>query len=219
MKNKLMKKQKSINAKDLICMDEHSCKYHYKINLAYSKSDNLLFGERIYKSDARLCLHKILAEIVFVAANNCYNIHGLHFVLYDGLRTIDAQKAMMQTQRAIKNPHWIEKPRMLSPVGSGGHPRGMAIDIGLITPKGEILDMGCAFDHLDKKAHRNYKHPQNIMNNRNILNECMANAAKQLEVPILLLPEEWWDFRLPPHIYEQYAPLSDSDLPENMCLI
>ena len=200
-------------------MDEDLSKYHYKIDLAYAKTDNLLFGEQIYKSSARLWLHNNLAEIVFIAAKHCFEEHGIRFILYDGLRTIDAQKAMMKTQRAIDNPQWMKEPRLLSPAGSGGHPRGMAIDIGLITLKGELLDMGCAFDHLDKQAHRNYKHPQNTMNNRNILDECMISAAKQLETPLLPLPEEWWDFRLPPEIYERYAPLSDSDLPEDMRLI
>ncbi len=220
-----MSQQKIINTEDLICMNQHSYTYNYQINLAYSKTDNLLFGEQIYKSGAKLWLHRTMAEIVFIAAKNCFKTSGFNFVLYDGLRTTDAQEAMLKTKRVIDNPQWLKEPRLLSSTGYGGHPRGMAIDIGLINPDGNFLDMGTDFDYLAQNpdayhnpAHREYKHPQNIIDNRKILDDCMVNAAKELNTPLLPLPQEWWDFRLPPEIYEQYKPISDGDLPKNMQL-
>ncbi len=204
---------------DLICMNDYADKYNYRIDLAYAHEDNLLFGERIYKKSTRLWLYKDLAEIVFSAAQQCFEEHGVRFILYDGLRTTDAQEAMMHTKRARDNPQWMEEPRMLSPTGAGGHPRGMAIDIGLEDIRGELLDMGSDFDCFSEQSHREYKHTPNIQANRNILDKSMEHAAKSLNTPLLPLPQEWWDFRLPPEIYEQYEALSDSDLPEHMRLL
>ncbi len=210
---------KIISPKNLICMDNYASKYNYVIDLAYARNDNLLFGESIYKKSAQLWLYKDLAEIVFLASKYCFEKHKMRFILYDGLRTTNAQEAMMRTKRALDNPHWLDKPRLLSPSGAGGHPRGMAIDIGLEDQSGKLLDMGCAFDCLSEQAHRKYKHSPKIMSNRKILDNSMASAAQKLNMPLSLLLEEWWDFRLPPKIYECYKPLSDNDLPKHMRLM
>ena len=207
-------------------MNMHSDTHHYRVELAYAREDNLLFEERIYRKDAQLWLHKDLAKIVQKAALMCFKKHGLRFILYDGLRTIETQEAMMHTQRVRDNPHWLREPRLLSSPGGGGHPRGMAIDIGLETLEGELLNMGCAFDYLAENpsaehnpAHRNYKHTDDIRKNRYILDSHMENAAQALEIPLFPLPEEWWDFRLPPIIYGKYTPVSEHDLPDDMRLL
>lgn len=214
-----MNSMKSIPINDLVCMQNFADQYHYRIDLAYARADNLLFGEQIYKSDARLWLHKSLANIVFHAAKDCYETHNARFILYDGLRTIDAQEKMMRTKRARENPHWMEEPRMLSTPGSGGHPRGMAIDIGLETREGNLIDMGTPFDSMVDKAHRDYNHPDCIKKNRAMLDESMIMAANNLKTPLRLLSEEWWDFRLPSELYAEYNPLSDDDLPAHIRLI
>ncbi|MBL4804673.1 MAG: hypothetical protein JKY71_07385, partial [Alphaproteobacteria bacterium] len=43
-------------------------------------------------------------------------------------------------------------------------------------------------------------------------------AAHKLGITLFPLPQEWWDFRLPPAYTDQYAPLSDADLPPHMRL-
>jgi D-alanyl-D-alanine dipeptidase len=222
-----MKTLKAISPDDLICMNDLTQNYNFRVEMAYAADDNLLFGERIYRPDAKLYLHKDLAGIVCEAATICLKEHKARFILYDGLRTIEAQERMMQTQRVKDNPQWLEEPRLLSPPGGGGHPRGMAIYIGLETLGGQLLDMGTAFDFLatnpeasHNPAHR--EHPNlstHIMKNRQKLDDSMATAAAKLSLPLLPLPQEWWDFRLPPEVFNQYAPLSDSDLPPSMQLI
>ncbi len=208
----LMKMLKIIRNSDLICMDDYADDYGYRVDLVYAREDNLLFGERIYKKDAKLWLYKDLAKVVFKASEQCFREKNIRFILYDGLRTIEAQKAMIQTKRVLDNPQWIEKPRMLSLAGEGGHPRAMAIDIGLEYSNGVLIDMGSDFDCFSKKSHRDYRHDKNIQYNRNILNSYMERAAKFLGIPLFLLPQEWWDFRLPVEIYEQYAPISESNI-------
>lgn len=209
----------AILTEDLICMNalaEDNC---FRVELAYARDDNLLFGERIYREDAKLWLYKDLADIVCLAARKCYEAHRMRFVLYDGLRTTDAQKAMMLTRRAQDNPQWLEEPRMLSLPGAGGHPRGMAVDIGLEDESGNLLDMGCPFDFMDETAHREYGHSPEVKRNRLILDGAMIRAAENLGIELTLLPEEWWDFRLPKRFYQEYAPLSENDLPEDMRLM
>jgi D-alanyl-D-alanine dipeptidase len=218
---------KHIALTSLICMNECATNLPLRTELAYAQDNNLLFGERIYRPDAKLYLHKFLADIVIKAAQSCHDRYMLRFVLYDGLRTVDAQAQMMETQRVKDNPHWLEEPRLLSPPGSGGHPRAMAIDIGLETMDGTLLDMGTPFDYLAENAntahntaHRAYAHHSpEIMQNRQKLDSTMIKAAQDLGTPLLPLPEEWWDFRLPPEISNEYAPIKEQDLPSHMRLL
>jgi len=212
---------KTIRPKDLVCMNDEAAQYHFRVEVAYARNDNLLFGEQIYRADATLWLYSDLAKIVCKAALKFYKTHGLRFVLYDGLRTVEAQETMMNTRRAIENPHWMEPPRLLSIPGGGGHPRAMAVDIGIENEDRALLDMGCPFDFLadnanstHNPAHREYEHSKEIKHNRGLLDNAMIEAAENLEVELFPLPEEWWDFRLPPSFYREYAPISENDLPE-----
>lgn len=216
-----------IDPKDLVCMNDACFGSPMRVDLAYARADNLLFGEAIYRADARLFLHDVLAKIVIESASLCYKRYGLNLILYDGLRTVDAQERMLLTQRARDNPQWLEPPRLLSPPGAGGHPRGMAVDIGLETPEGELLDMGTPFDFLAKDpspeenpAHRNYQgHSNAVYANRALLDDVMLEAADMHGVALVLLPEEWWDFRLPMAFYQHYMPLHEHDLPADMRLM
>ncbi len=206
--------RKKIDPKNLVAMDMYAKDAPIIIDLAYARPDNLLFGEQIYSSKARLWLHKDLAAIVVAAASHIYKSHGLKCVLFDGLRTTDAQSKMLKTRRVQENPHWLEEPRLLSPPGAGAHPRAMAIDITI-----EGLDMGTPFDDLTEKAHRKYPHAEAIQMNRALLEGSMMRAADDLNLELFPLPQEWWDFRMPQSIYESFDPLAESDLPEEMHLL
>ncbi len=213
---------KTISPHDLICMDDHAHKHHFRVELSYAQKDNLLFNERIYQKNAKLYLHKWLSEVIFHAANQA-QAQGYRLVLYDGLRPFESQEAMMHTKVVKENPHWLEEPRLLSPPGGGAHPRGMAIDCTLEQSDGTQIDMGTAFDYLSdnasanqNRAHRDHILPAEIMRNRAMLDDFFNEAAKFCKMPILALPQEWWDYRLPRDIYEQYAPIKDADLPPHM---
>lgn len=194
----------------------------YRVDLAYAREDNLLFGEQIYQPEAKLFLYKDLASIVKKAALYAHSEYNMRLVLYDGLRTVEAQERMLRTQRAYKNPQWFELG-LLSKPGSGGHPRGMAVDVSLETQDGELLDMGTPFDYLTENshhnpAHRDFKHPEHITTNRKMLDSCITHGAAQTGITVIGLPQEWWDYRLPSEIYDQYIPIRDEDLPREMKL-
>lgn len=217
---------KRINPDQLINMNALQETHGFRVELAYARNDNLLFGERIYKPDAKLWLYEPLAEIIIKAAEHAIK-EGHRFILYDGLRTIEAQEKMLQTQRVKDNPHWLEEPRLLSPPGKGAHPRAMAIDCSLETLSGELLDMGTPFDYLaedssptQNPAHREHTNlSKQVIQNRALLDTYILDSAKTLRFEIIALPQEWWDFRSPSEFYNAFAPIKDEDLPASMrCL-
>ncbi len=214
-----------ITPETLVPMDIFTEDFPIRIDMAYKKSapDNI-FGV-IYRAEARLWLSKHLAKIVLIASASCFKNHNLEFILYDGLRTVEAQQRMEKSPIVEKNPGWLEGPnRLLSPPGAGAHPRGMAVDLSLTTANGELVEMGTEFDYLAARpdvefnaAHRDHADlGDDILKNRTILSGAMKEASNSLKIPLVPLPQEWWDFRLPPKIYEDYAPLRDKDLPVQM---
>lgn len=212
---------KKILPEDLVALDAFVGKYPLKVDLVYAKADHRdnLFGCAIYRSEARMWCHKELLPIILKASELCYKQSGLIFEVKDCLRPIEAQAAMAETEIVRRNPQWLEEPnRLLSPPGKGAHPRAMAIDIILRTENGEEVDMGTRFDHLatdprHNPAARDYNDlSKEVLARRKLLEECMLEAGKMEGRPILPLPQEWWDFRFPPSYYEQFAPISDSEL-------
>jgi D-alanyl-D-alanine dipeptidase len=218
---------RKIEQSALVPMEMFEDRFPLRVQLAYAEdAPPNIFGQ-IYASNASLWLHRDLAKIVLMAAKIAHQRSGVSFVLYDGLRTSDAQAKMAESDIVKANPGWMEAPRLLSPAGSGAHPRGMAIDISLTDKDGALLDMGTVFDHLSENphqdhnpAHRRYSalaalHQQN----RAILDNAMAAAANKLGLPLYPLPQEWWDFRMPEDVYGVYAPLSDADLPPEIRMV
>lgn len=208
----------------LVPMDLFAGAFPLRTEVAYTRAD--AFCGAIYHKNARLWLHEDMAKIVLMAARLCHERNGLQTVLYDGLRTVEAQDLMMQSSAVRAHPQWLaEETRVLAPPGIGGHPRGMAIDLGLETADGILLDMGTAFDALPvngsgpdvNRAHREFAAlPENVKRNRSVLDEAMADAARAFGLPLLPLPVEWWDFRFPASYANDFAPFHDADLPSQM---
>ncbi len=220
-------KRKNIDIDDLVPMEAYIKSHPIIVDVAYACDSNILFQQAIYKKDAQLYLHRKLADVVLLASQYIYDSHGYKTVLYDGLRTTDAQEYMLTTKRVLANPNWLKSPALLSSPGSGAHPRAMAIDMTLIDSAGKVIDMGTPFDYLAENpakafnaAHRDYAElSEKDQKSRDILTHAMLQAANELKVNLLPLPQEWWDFRLMREEYEQYNPLSEQDLPEYMRLM
>ncbi len=213
----------AVGASDLVDMAGFAEAFPIRIDLVYADAvhPENIFGTALYRPGARLWLHAGFAPVVLAAAGLMRRRHGGAFVLKDGLRTVEAQAAMQQTAIVRANPHWSQGPqRLLSLPGQGGHPRGMAVDVAVADEAtGASWDMGTAFDHLSADPERNPAaraytgFPQDILDNRLKLERCFTDAARALGLPLLPLPSEWWDFRFPASLSEQYAPLSDAQLP------
>ena len=203
----------------LIPLDIFESSEPIKIDLVYAKSNHPrnIFEEALYLPDARLWAHKDIAAITLLTARTLYKKYGWVLEIQDCLRTVDAQAAMQETSIVKAHPEWMEEPRLLAPPGKGGHPFGMAIDVGPLDDNGYKIDMGTPFDHMDEKSARDYEDfNQEILDNRKKLEAAFVESAKALGFPFLPLPSEWWDFRFPPDYTSQFKPLSDADLPPQM---
>lgn len=222
----MQKTQKQIDFKDLVAMDIYEDSHPISIDLMYSDKDHPenIFKTALYRKDARLWLHKEFAQVVLRASEIINQEFGGILVLKDGLRTVDAQIAMQNTDIVKKNPQWLEEGplKLLSSPGSGGHPRGMAVDVTVADSAGKEWDMGTSVDHLttdpnDNPAARNYKNlPEHVLENRKRLQDAFTRAASEFGLEILALPSEWWDFRFPASYSERFAAIYDDDVPANI---
>ncbi|MBU6476000.1 MAG: D-Ala-D-Ala dipeptidase [Alphaproteobacteria bacterium] len=222
---------KAIAPDDLVALEDFTAAHPLKIDLVYAQPahpDNM-FGEKIYRADARMLAHREFSPVIIAAADICHKKTGWVFELKDCLRTVEAQALMRETKIVKAHPQWLEEPgRLLSPPGAGGHPRGMAADIVLVDENGDEIDMGTRFDFLtedraNNPAARNYTRfsddearNQRILYHRRVLEEAMMDAAKSLGRELLPLPQEWWDFRFPYAYTNTFAPVRDAGLPEDM---
>jgi len=222
---------KTILPEDLLCLNDYEANYPIQIDLVYAKPEHKdnMFKEAIYRPDAKMWIHKELLPIVLKASELCFKNYSYSFSIKDCLRTTEAQKRITETAIVKAHPHWTaDGPhRLFSGPGKGGHPRAMAVDLILIDKNGEEVDMGTPFDYLtedsnpeNNPASRNYADfSEIILQNRKILENTMVETANSLNTPIRPLPVEWWDFRFYPEYLDQFAPLSDYDLPQEMRMV
>jgi D-alanyl-D-alanine dipeptidase len=210
----------------LIPMDLFVGKAPVTVDLVYANPVHArnIFARALYHPSARLWLHEDLARIVLGAAWYLNVTHGWTLELKDGLRTVEAQRLMQENDLVQANPQWSEpgEKRLLSPPGAGAHPRAMAVDVCVLNDNGDEIDMGTPFDYLTRDPHdnpaaRNYTNlPDDIIRHRRQLEEGFTLSAQSLNLPIVLLSSEWWDFRFPADLYNQYEALSDAVLPPYM---
>lgn len=218
---------KIIPASDLVIFDDFITTHPLRVDTVYAKpahKDNM-FKEAIYRQDARMVAHRDLAAVTLRAAEICYKQSGYIFELKDCLRPLEAQQKIIDTKIVRDHPQWLEEPRLFSPPGKGGHPRGMAVDAVLIDENGDEIDMGTAFDYLteDKSnnpAARDYAdfgkgaaYNKMVFENRQLLETSFLQAAQELGQTIWPLPQEWWDFRFSNDYTASFAPIRDADLP------
>ncbi len=104
-----------------------------------------------------------------------------------------------QQQKIISN--YVSFPndnRMYPPL----HTTGGAVDVTLLDPLGNEVEMGTAFDEFSPKAHTRYfeENPfnPNVCENRRILYTCMTFAG------FVNLPSEWWHYSYGDRIWAYY---------------
>jgi len=223
-------KQKQIPPADLQAFEDFTATHPVAVDLVYAQAEHRdnIFGTALYRREARLWGHKDMVALALIAAEICHRDYGWILEVKDCLRPVEAQAAMQETAIVRANPHWMEEPRLLSPPGKGGHPRGMAIDLLPLTENGEEVDMGTRFDYLSEDrvnnpAARDYTdfkedaaYNRMICGNRQKLTEAMQDAAAQRGMDLLPLPQEWWDFRFYPVYTNDFLPILDASLPEDM---
>lgn len=213
--------------------DDYTKTHPVTVDVVYAKADHPenIFKTALYRPTAKIWGHKDMVALTLRAAELCQQRHQWILDIRDCLRPIEAQGAMQDTKIVQDNPHWMEEPRLLSPPGAGGHPRGMAVDIVPVDKDGQTVEMGTCFDYLSEDrthnpAARDYTqfsedetYNAMILQNRQNLTQAMQDAAAEHGFEILPLPQEWWDFRFPRDYTAGFQPISDQDLPEDMRVV
>jgi D-alanyl-D-alanine dipeptidase len=204
---------------DLRFLDEELKEPFFEIDLVYANAGHPLnhFGQ-IYAHNARMMGHKDMVAVLKVVGEYCSDNFGWSLRLLDCLRTYEAQVLMA---RASTLPaHLLSRP------GSGGHVRGMAVDVQPLQ-SGQPVNFGCPYDDFSQegqlRAHRKHLFLSEaaevrnaILANRYRLDRAFTLASEQLRVEINGLATEWWDYRVPNSITSTYSPIRDEDLPPEM---
>lgn len=201
---------KPIPASDLLRLADYHSDAPFDIDLVYAQAnhpDNHF--PDLYKPDAQLLVHKLLLPTLLEAAQLAQARHGWTLCFIDCFRPIEAQAKMAA---------YGFLPNLVMLPGRGGHPRAMAVDVTVPN-----IDFGTPFDFFtddlaQNPAARHWPHPPEIMQNRAQLDTCLFDAAAANNLPLEGYAEEWWDYRLPRAVFEQYAPVSEMALPPAMRL-
>lgn len=148
------------------------------IKMPYADSNN--FMHTVLYPCKKCELRKEVACSLILASEIAYNL-GFKLLIYDCYRPYSIQVKMYNL---INNDQYVAKP------GKGSnHNKGCAVDLSLITLKGEELDMGCLFDDFSEKAHYSSSEITKLQaNNRKILRDIMGQSGFKP------YDKEWWHF-------------------------
>lgn len=175
--NVLFNEFESVPDTGFVVMNEYSGDFVY--DMKYATDDNFL--NRIVYSCDQCLLRKEVADAI-IEANKSLMGQGVRIKFFDCYRPIDVQKQMWEIYpdaRYVANPH----------TSGSIHNRGGAVDITLVTPKGQELDMGTGFDHFGREAHHAYKNlTDTVLANRRLLKETLEENGFQS------ITSEWWHY-------------------------
>lgn len=151
------------------------------IDLIYAGANNFT-GRVIY--DSALCFLHPQADVCLRKAIAAAKGMGLQFKIFDAFRPQEAQEALWAV---APNPAYIADPAKGS-----NHTRGVALDVTLLAPDGQELDMGTPVDTMSAASHHFHAaHSVGIQLNR------MKLLTVMLEAGFVHHPNEWWHYQLP----------------------
>lgn len=161
------------------------------IEMVYATYDNFS-GHNLYCDIQRAFLHKDAMRKLRLAANLLSKQKpDYKLVLFDAARPNHAQEMLRAMVRGTPWQHFVS-----SPATGSIHSYGMAVDIGLLNEKGELLDMGLPYDSFafyagkkgEKQALEQGLLTAKQMENRELLRLVMGQSGW------INLPSEWWHF-------------------------
>ncbi|KMQ80470.1 D-alanyl-D-alanine dipeptidase [Candidatus Burkholderia pumila] len=155
--------------------------HHVQIDLVYATDRNLT-GKPIYT--AAHCLLLEPAETALRKAIDIARSFGMTLKIFDAYRPPQAQQVLWD---------FLPDPTFIAPLNRGSnHSRGTAIDLTLVDPNGNELDMGTGFDAMVLESE--HFHPgllEQVQHNRTLLLGVMLAAGFRH------IKSEWWHYELP----------------------
>ncbi|MEK9970074.1 MAG: D-alanyl-D-alanine dipeptidase [Ferrovibrio sp.] len=168
------------------------------LDMRYATADNLT-GAPIYTRAA--CYLNIEAAGLLQKSIKLAAQMGLRLKVFDAFRPTEAAWALWNH---TPDPTFLADPRKGSP-----HSRGAAVDVTLVDPDGEELDMGTGFDAFTPLAfHGTLEITPEQQTNRAILLGIMTAAGWDF------YRNEWWHYQL--FQPRRYPLLSDADAGTSM---
>jgi D-alanyl-D-alanine dipeptidase len=171
---------------------------------------------KAYRNDARIWLHRAMADIVVDAALFLHKQHGWTCTIYDGLRTVDGAY-LVYSQMSDED---IASGIFAAP-GNSAHNKGMAVDLVIFDADGTLVEMGGNFDHLDMTTNsRTYTGlPPHVIENR-IKREIAFQHAALLHGRLFApLRSEFWDERFPENTQDHWRVLDSLARCMGQCLL
>jgi len=165
------------------------------IKMPYATFDNFT-GHNLYCGIQRAFLHKDgMQKLKWAAALLKKEEPNYKFILFDASRSNHAQEALRSVVRNTPWQHFVS-----SPTKGSIHAYGMAVDIGLLDERGELVDMGLPYDSFafyagekgEAQALSQGLLTETQLKNRNLLRSIMRRTGW------ITLPSEWWHFNAAP---------------------
>lgn len=148
------------------------------LDLRYATENNFV-DEQMY--DCGRCFIREEANGNLSKIRNDLKAKGYGIILYDCYRPRPVQQKLWDK---VPNASYVTPPSRGSM-----HNRGVALDIGLINEKGDILDMGTEFDYFGREGHHDYyDHPKQVLDNRTLLKSTMEKHS------FASIRTEWWHY-------------------------
>jgi zinc D-Ala-D-Ala dipeptidase len=152
--------------------------FSIKLDIKYATKENFT-KEKVYP-EARCLLRKPVAEALS-RVQASLRLRNLGLKVYDCYRPLSIQKKFWDL---VKDERYVAHPDKGSK-----HNRGAAVDLTLVDPSGEELEMPTPYDDFTEKAHRNYQGGDKAaLRNRKTLEVAMAKEG------FIGLDTEWWHF-------------------------
>jgi len=161
------------------------------LDLKYASTDNFTHTN-LYGDFHKSYLHKIAGEKFKKALESLRQSHpGYRVVIFDTLRPRSVQWKLWNIVKGTPQQKYVADPEKGSM-----HNYGFAMDVGLMDPRGKLVDMGAPFDgftplsepQLEDRLLKEGKLTQKQIDNRMILRNAMVGAGfRQLR-------HEWWHY-------------------------
>ncbi len=164
---------------------------HQVIELKYATEDNFT-GTDLYGPFKECYLQKVAADKYKNAVKNLQKTHpGWKFIIYDALRPRSVQWRLWEKVKGTSQQKYVADPEKGS-----NHNYGLALDIGLVDDKGQIVDMGAPFDGFtpisepkrEAEMLKAGKLTREQLGHRLILRKAMTEAG------FTQLAHEWWHY-------------------------
>jgi len=159
--------------------------------LKYATDDNFT-KTNLYGDFSKCYLHRVAEEKLKKAVSLLTKKKpGWKFVIFDALRPRSVQRLFWDRVKGTSLQRYVANPDRGSV-----HNYGLALDIGLMDEKGQMVDMGTSFDEFslaseprnEDECLKDGRLSSEQVRNRRILRGVMTSAG------FTQLPYEWWHF-------------------------